>query len=92
MNKEGIEIMSDINLQIKDLQQEVENWKKQYLELKENYDAIKCVSVEKLQKEINDLKEELEMEKQENELYMEYLDVSDAEEAKRKFSKYVSQN
>ena len=92
MNKEGIEIMSDINLQIKDLQQEVENWKKQWFELKENYDAIKCLSVEKLQKEMNDLKEELEMEKQENELYMEYLDVSDAEEAKRKFSKYISQN
>ena len=84
--------LESCNEMLAESMKETDDWKKQYLELKENYDAIKCVSVEKLQKEINDLKEELEMEKQENELYMEYLDVSDAEEAKRKFSKYINQN
>lgn len=59
MNKEGIEIMSDINLMNKDLKnhldtcndmlgesiKETENWKNQWLELKENYDSLKNVSV-----------------------------------------------
>lgn len=49
VNKEGMEIMADLNL------------------------------------EIEELKEEVKMEKQENELYMDYLDVADAEEAKKVF-------
>ena len=62
MNKEGIEIMSDINLEIQELTEE-----------------LVCV------------KEELEMEKEENELYIDYLDVADAEEAKRKFENMKKQ-
>ena len=89
MNKERIEIMSNTeyteylemylescNEMLGESMKETDNWKKQYLELKENYNAIKG---------------ELEMNKQEIELYMEYLDVSDAEEAKKKFSKYLRQ-
>jgi len=59
MNKEGIEIMSDINLHVGVLEMELEscnemlgesmkdteNWKNQWLELKENYDSLKNVSV-----------------------------------------------
>jgi chromosome segregation ATPase len=105
MNKEGIEIMSDMNLQIKDLEMELENCNEMLAESMRDVDYLKeqlAVAlaerdqadnkVNDLQKENNDLQEELEMEKEENELYMEYLDVSDAEEAKRKFSKYLSQN
>jgi predicted nuclease with TOPRIM domain len=84
MNKQGIEIMSDINLHVGVLEMELENCNEMLAEsMKE---------VEKLKKQNNDLQEELNMEKEENELYMEYLDVSDAEEAKRKFSKYLSRS
>jgi len=90
MNKEGIEIMSDMNLQIKELMREVEYLQEQLsVALAERDQADN--KVDELRKENNNLQEELEMEKQENELYMEYLDVADAEEAKRKFSKYLSQ-
>ena len=98
MNKEGIEIMSDMNLQIKDLQMELVESMREVEYLKEQL-AVALAErdqadnkVNDLQKENNDLQEELNMEKEENELYMEYLDVSDAEEAKIKFSKYLSQN
>jgi len=98
MNKEGIEIMSDMNLQIKDLEMELVESMREVEYLKEQL-AIALAErdqadnkVNDLQKENNDLQEELNMEKEENELYMEYLDVSDAEEAKRIFSKYLSQN
>jgi FtsZ-binding cell division protein ZapB len=43
--------------------------------------------VNELQTENNNLQEELDMEKEENELYMEYLDVGNAEEAKRLFKR-----
>ena len=91
MNKEGIEIMSDMNLQIKELMREVEYLQEQLsVALAERDQADN--KVDELRKENNNLQEELEMEREENELYMKYLDVSDAEEAKRKFSKYLNQN
>jgi chromosome segregation ATPase len=105
MNKEGIEIMSDINLHVGVLEMELENCNEMLAESMRDVDYLKeqlAVAlaerdqadnkVNDLQKENNDLQEELEMEKEENELYIKYLDVSDAEEAKRKFSKYLSQN
>jgi hypothetical protein len=89
MNKEGIEIMSDINLHVGVLEMELqncnemlgesmkdtENWKNQWLELKENYDAVKNNDnndnyVKLLEKENKELKQFNERVKFENAMYV----------------------
>jgi chromosome segregation ATPase len=100
MNKEGIEIMSDINLHVGVLEMELENCNEMLAESMREVDCLKEQlsvalaerdqadnKVNELQTENNNLQEELDMEKEENELYMEYLDVGNAEEAKRLFKR-----
>ncbi len=74
VNKEGMEIMADLNLEIQKLKEENEKLKFFNRDCKEE--------TERFMEENEILKEELEAEKQENELYMDYLDVADAEEAR----------
>ena len=88
MNKQGIEIMSDLNQQIKDLEEIVESREADFNEIN---NIIGCEKWKDSVGAVRELKEELDMEKEENELYMEYLDVENAEEAKRLFKMMKNQ-